>query len=104
LIKANFPVRLVGRVTSVEDARTATGWSGTGAERLMGRGDFLAVAEGRVTRFQAAHVTPSEIQDVVAHLSASLALLPRQLPLPRATKVGARTGGNRLAEVLRGGT
>ena len=65
LIKANFPVRLVGRVTSIEDARTATGWSGTGAERLMGRGDFLAVAEGRVTRFQAAHVSPEEIREVV---------------------------------------
>jgi S-DNA-T family DNA segregation ATPase FtsK/SpoIIIE len=65
LVKANFPVRLVGRVTSVEDARTATGWSGTGAERLMGRGDFLAVAEGRVIRFQAAHVSPAEIQEVV---------------------------------------
>jgi S-DNA-T family DNA segregation ATPase FtsK/SpoIIIE len=65
LVKANFPVRLVGRVTSIEDARTATGWSGTGAERLMGRGDFLAVAEGRVTRFQAAHVSPEEIREVV---------------------------------------
>lgn len=61
LVKANFPVRLVGRVTSVEDARTATGWSGTGAERLMGRGDFLAIAEGRVTRFQVAHVSGAEI-------------------------------------------
>jgi S-DNA-T family DNA segregation ATPase FtsK/SpoIIIE len=68
LVKANFPVRLVGRVTSIEDARTATGWSGTGAERLMGRGDFVAVAEGRVTRFQAAHVSPQEIREAVAHL------------------------------------
>jgi S-DNA-T family DNA segregation ATPase FtsK/SpoIIIE len=65
LVKANFPVRLVGRVTSVEDARTATGWSGTGAERLLGRGDFLAVAEGRVTRFQAAHVSPQEIREII---------------------------------------
>jgi S-DNA-T family DNA segregation ATPase FtsK/SpoIIIE len=65
LVKANFPVRLVGRVTSIEDARTATGWSGTGAERLTGRGDFLAVAEGRVIRFQAAHVSVGEIRRVV---------------------------------------
>ena len=65
LIKANFPVRLVGRVTSIEDARTATGWSGTGAERLMGRGDFLAVAEGRVIHFQVAHISPEEIREVV---------------------------------------
>jgi S-DNA-T family DNA segregation ATPase FtsK/SpoIIIE len=69
LVKANFPVRLVGRVTSIEDARTATGWSGSGAERLMGRGDFVAVAEGQVTRFQAAHVSPQEIYEVVAHLA-----------------------------------
>ena len=68
LVKANFPVRLVGRVTSVEDARTATGWTGTGAERLMGQGDFLAVAEGRVTRFQVAHVSPAEIREVVGKL------------------------------------
>jgi S-DNA-T family DNA segregation ATPase FtsK/SpoIIIE len=68
LVKANFPVRLVGRVTSVEDARTATGWSGTGAERLMGRGDFLAVAEGRVTRFQAAHISLAEIHEVVGSI------------------------------------
>jgi S-DNA-T family DNA segregation ATPase FtsK/SpoIIIE len=68
LVKANFPVRLVGRVTSAEDARTATGWSGTGAERLMGRGDFLAVAEGRVIRFQAAHISPAEIQKAVGSL------------------------------------
>ena len=68
LVKANFPVRLVGRVTSAEDARTASGWSGTGAERLLGRGDFIAVAEGRVTRFQVAHVSQAEIQEVVGRL------------------------------------
>jgi S-DNA-T family DNA segregation ATPase FtsK/SpoIIIE len=83
LIKANFPVRLVGRVTSVEDARTATGWSGTGAARLMGRGDFLAVAEGRVTRFQAAHVSPAEIQGLVAHLATGRAIRPARADRPQ---------------------
>ena len=68
LVKANFPVRLTGRVTSIEDARTATGWSGTGAERLMGRGDFLAVAEGRAIRFQTAYVSPAEIQEMVSRV------------------------------------
>jgi S-DNA-T family DNA segregation ATPase FtsK/SpoIIIE len=71
LVKANFPVRLVGRVTSATDARVASGWSGTGAERLEGRGDFLAVAEGRVTRFQAAHVSPREIRRTVAQVSTA---------------------------------
>ena len=81
LVKANFPVRLVGRVTSIEDARTATGWSGTGAERLLGRGDFLAVAEGRVVRFQVAHISPEEIREVVVHLAQG-ETPPRQISLP----------------------
>ena len=99
LVKANFPVRLVGRVTSIEDARTATGWSGTGAERLMGRGDFVAVAEGRVTRFQAAHVSPQEIHEVVAHLAQgrpATASAISQVSLPSKVK--------RLTEVFRGET
>ncbi len=54
LLKANLPLRLVGRVVSLEDARTASGMPGTGAEKLMGCGDFIAVASGRVIRFQAA--------------------------------------------------
>ncbi len=70
LMKANFPVRLVGRVMSAMDARVASGWSGTGAERLEGRGDFIAVAEGRLTRFQGAYVVASEIQDVVGRTGA----------------------------------
>lgn len=59
LLKANFPVRLVGRVVSPEDARVAAGIGGTGAETLAGRGDFLAVASGQVTRFRAA-LAPKE--------------------------------------------
>ena len=70
LVKANFPVRLAGRVTSASDARTATGWSGTGAERLLGRGDFVAVAEGRVIRFQAAYVSVTEIQEIVERMTS----------------------------------
>lgn len=68
LVKANFPVRLVGKVTSPEDARVATGWKGTGAERLLGRGDFLAVAEGRLHRFQAAYIAPEGVGQVVAEI------------------------------------
>lgn len=68
LVKANFPVRLVGRVTSATDARVASGWSGTGAERLQGQGDFVAVAEGRVMRFQAAYVRSDEIRETVSRL------------------------------------
>jgi len=70
LVKANFPVRLVGKVTSAQDARVATGWPGTGAERLLGRGDFIAVAEGKVYRFQAAYISSDEVAELVAALTA----------------------------------
>ncbi|MBM4422984.1 MAG: DNA translocase FtsK [Chloroflexi bacterium] len=55
-VKANLPVRLVGRVSSADDARVASGVSASGAEKLSGGGDFIAVAGGQVTRFQAAYL------------------------------------------------
>ncbi len=70
LVKSNFPVRLVGSVASPEDAKVATGLAGTGAERLLGHGDFLVVAKGQVTRMQAAYISVAEIRELVAHLAA----------------------------------
>ena len=71
LIRANFPVRLVGKVVSPEDARVAAGIGGTSAEKLAGHGDFLAVASGQVLRFQAAYVGPAEMEQVVAQMGSS---------------------------------
>jgi len=71
LIRANFPVRLVGRVVSPEDARVAAGIGGTGAEKLAGRGDFVAVAAGQVLRFQAAYVSAAEMEQVVAQMGSA---------------------------------
>ena len=70
LVRANFPVRLVGKVVSPEDARVAAGIGGTGAEKLTGHGDFLAIAAGQVLRFQAAFVSLAEIEQVVAQMGA----------------------------------
>lgn len=56
LVKANFPVRLVGKVTSASEALVAAGLAGTGAEKLGGRGDFLLVANGDKVRLQVAHL------------------------------------------------
>lgn len=56
LLRANFPVRLVGKVSSATEARIATGLPGSKAELLLGKGDFLAVAAGKITRFQAAYL------------------------------------------------
>jgi DNA segregation ATPase FtsK/SpoIIIE, S-DNA-T family len=71
LTRSNFPVRLVGSVTSADDAKVATGIPNTGAEKLLGRGDFILVAKGHVTRFQAAYVNEQEIKEVVGKMNAS---------------------------------
>lgn len=70
IIKANFPVRLVGRVTSAEDARVAAGIAGSGAEKLTGRGDFIAVTGPGTIRFQAAYLASSDAMEVVRELRA----------------------------------
>lgn len=53
LMKANFPVRISGAVNSALDASIATGMAGSGAERLLGRGDMLLAHHGQLVRFQA---------------------------------------------------
>jgi len=70
LTRSNFPVRLVGSVASADDAKIAAGIPGTGAEKLLGRGDFLLVAKGHVTRFQAAYVNEQEIRQIVSRMNA----------------------------------
>lgn len=62
MIKANFPVRIVGKVTSADEAQLASGIAGSGAERLSGRGDFLLVAGGEQVRFQEAYLAPDDVE------------------------------------------
>jgi S-DNA-T family DNA segregation ATPase FtsK/SpoIIIE len=81
ITRSNFPVRLVGSVASADDAKIAAGLAGTGAEKLLGRGDFIVVVKGQVRRFQAAYVSEAEIRGVVAKMSG-----------------GVRTGRQWLAE------
>ncbi|MFN2166804.1 MAG: DNA translocase FtsK, partial [Anaerolineae bacterium] len=68
LVKSNFPVRLTGSVASPEDAKVATGIAGTGAEKLLGQGDFLVVAKGETTRMQAAYAGEGEVRHIVERL------------------------------------
>jgi S-DNA-T family DNA segregation ATPase FtsK/SpoIIIE len=78
LVKSNFPLRLVGSVASPEDAKVASGLAGTGAEKLLGRGDFLLVLKGEVLRFQAAYVSQREMTAIVSKLQ--LGEQPRRQP------------------------
>lgn len=66
-MKANFPVRLVGAVASRDEARYATGITNSGAEKLEGRGDFLLIARGEPARFQAAWLSPEEMNVIASH-------------------------------------
>jgi len=70
MVKANFPVRLVGSVVSPEDAKVAAGVPGTEAERLLGRGDFLLVAKGQVIRFQAAYASGPTLTTIAGQVNA----------------------------------
>jgi S-DNA-T family DNA segregation ATPase FtsK/SpoIIIE len=78
LIRSNFPMRVVGRVCSAQDAQIAAGLPGTNAERLMGRGDMLAIMQGQVERFQAARIGEADIRRLVVGLCAERGR-PRQL-------------------------
>ena len=94
LTRSNFPVRLVGSVTSADDAKVASGIPNTGAEKLLGRGDFLLIAKGHVTRFQAAYVNEQEIKEVVTKMNASGRYGRRALtPEPEVTLAATGTEG-----------
>jgi S-DNA-T family DNA segregation ATPase FtsK/SpoIIIE len=74
-MKANFPVRLVGAVTSRDEARYAAGVTDSGAEKLEGKGDFLLVAKGELIRFQAAWVGPQDLATIATALNSGRSLM-----------------------------
>jgi S-DNA-T family DNA segregation ATPase FtsK/SpoIIIE len=96
LVKSNFPTRLVGHVTSADDARVATGMSGSGAERLAGRGDFLMICAGQTRRFQAAMVSDMDVDALCTRLG--WVALPPELPAPVAPE-GVITGDAPVEQV-----
>jgi S-DNA-T family DNA segregation ATPase FtsK/SpoIIIE len=98
LVKSNFPVRIVGSVSSPEDAKVATGIAGTGAERLLGQGDLLVVAQGQVTRMQAAYVSVGQVRELVSSLGAGVK--PLRLVATGTNGAGAVRSAS-LAERLR---
>jgi DNA segregation ATPase FtsK/SpoIIIE-like protein len=67
LMRANFPVRVVGAVNSATEAAIATGMARSGAELLLGKGDMVLVHQGKAERFQAAFCSPEDL-DQIGHL------------------------------------
>ncbi len=89
LTRSNFPVRLVGSVASADDAKIAAGIPGTGAEKLLGRGDFLLVVKGNVTRFQAAYVSEREIGQIIGRMKMAGRVPAAWTPEPQRAALAA---------------
>ena len=86
VLRANFPLRLVGKVVSADDARVAAGRAGTDAHLLNGRGDFLAVGgSAQPLRFQVAYIGEREAQQ---ELATRWRAGGSRTALPAATSVG----------------
>jgi DNA segregation ATPase FtsK/SpoIIIE, S-DNA-T family len=90
ILKANLPVRLVGQVADSDAARNATGVAHSQAEHLLGQGDFLAVADGSATHFQAAFLDDYELHLVLEQLYARRP--PPLLAQPAVAALPAQAG------------
>ncbi|MCR8850191.1 FtsK/SpoIIIE domain-containing protein [Rossellomorea sp. SC111] len=68
LIKANVPTRVAFSVSSSVDSRTII--DGSGAERLLGKGDMLFLENGssKPVRLQGTFVSDDEIDDIIRHV------------------------------------
>jgi DNA segregation ATPase FtsK/SpoIIIE-like protein len=68
--RLGWGARVAGRCVDAAEAQAATGIVGTGAEAMLGEGDFLVVLGGEVSRFQAAFATSEEVERTVGMLAA----------------------------------
>ena len=69
IIKANVPSRMAFAVSSGTDSRTII--DGTGAEKLLGRGDmlFLPMGENKPIRVQGAFISDQDVESVVEFIT-----------------------------------
>ncbi len=69
-LEADWGARITGTTLSAEMARMATGMKGSGAQGLLGSGDFLISLNAELLRFQAGGVSSAEVDKAVALINS----------------------------------
>ncbi|MCK4517447.1 DNA translocase FtsK, partial [Candidatus Babeliales bacterium] len=98
VIKVNFPARVAFRVSSKIDSRTII--DGSGAEKLLGRGDMLFVNSASSTpqRIHGSYVSSEEISRLATYLRGQQA--PNYLDLHEALRVEGSGGTETLEDEI----
>ena len=95
IIKANFPSRIAFQVATKIDSRTII--DGSGAEKLIGRGDLLYLGSGssEPTRLHNAFLSLEEVEALMAHVTRQPKPEELVLSSPRETMgAGGLIGGD----------
>jgi DNA segregation ATPase FtsK/SpoIIIE-like protein len=87
----SWGARIVGVVPSAEAARVASGVKGSGAQGLLGGGDFLVTLNAELIRFQAAGVSSGEVVKAVDLICACANANPGAYPQPQVEAPPPRT-------------
>ncbi|MFZ1359731.1 MAG: DNA translocase FtsK, partial [Saprospiraceae bacterium] len=99
IIKANFPARIAFKVSSKIDSGIIL--DAGGADQLIGRGDMLLSADGKIVRIQSAFVDTHEVDKVVKFIADQQGFpTPYMLPeVPDDTAEGSGKGQLKLADL-----
>lgn len=77
-VSARWGARIAGRVASAEVARLALGMKGSGAQGLLGGGDFLISLNAELIRFQAGAVSQAELRKAIDLIVSCAQVYTRQ--------------------------
>lgn len=99
IIKANFPARIAFKVSSKIDSGIIL--DSGGADQLIGRGDMLLSADGKIVRIQSAFVDTHEVDKVVKFIADQQGFpTPYMLPdVPDDSNDGGGKGQLKLADL-----
>ena len=83
-----------------DDPEIAACISASGTDKLVGRGDFLLIAKGHLTRFQAAYFNEQEIRQIISRMNAGGRFSRRWLSGETQTPPLAATGTDGRAAAM----